>query len=183
MTLRSPLCTYSTLFITAVATTSIAANADLVGSYSLGSGNQEASIQFDFDNGNSHLYTIRWDNQLTGRGVFDLIAAEQSNLFGYDYIAYSFGDFITEVTIGDDQNIGDGSEAPDYVNYWHYWTAEIGQNFESSMIGAGDRNLINGSADAWVFGSNDGPATIPAPATILAVSLTLFTSRRRRSTI
>ena len=179
MNFRSPLFICSTACITCVAATSITANADLVGSYSLGSGDQEATIQFDFDNGNTHLYTIQWDNLMTGRAVFDLILSEQSDLFTFDYIAYSFGDFITGVTIGDDQNLGDGSAAPDYSNYWHYWTADVGENFASSQIGAGDRTLLDGSSDAWVFGSSNAPATIPAPATLALMGMTFFTRRRR----
>ena len=154
--------------------------ADLVDTFQVGEGSAMAQVQFDFLSGNSYLYEVRWDgSNLTGRDVFDLIGAAQPDEFEFTYIAYSFGDFLTSVTIGDDYDFGDGSQAPDFNNYWHYWNRSGGDPWESSMVGFSDRVLENGSSDAWVFGVSDAPQTIPAPATIAVVGA-VFASRRRR---
>jgi len=170
---------YKTLFVSAVITFPLAAQGDLVGTYSVGTGQLEANIQFDFLNGNTHLFTVRWDGEMTGREVFDMIRIERND-FDFSYIEYSFGDFLTGVSMGSDENFGTGTP-PEYLDTWKYWTAEGDGEFVSSSIGFSDRNLINGSSDAWVFGSNDAPATIPAPATLALMGLTLVSRRRRAS--
>jgi hypothetical protein len=153
-----------------------AAAADVVATYDVGSGDLTAEIQFDFFNGNTHLYTLHWDGALTGREVFDVLLSEQPDVFAFEYESYSFGDFLTGVWISDDFDSGVGTP-PDYIDFWHYWTREEGEKHASSMIGFGDRVLQDGSADAWVFGHDGAPATIPAPS---AVALLLLASGRRR---
>ena len=156
------------------------AQAELVGSWSVGEGDSSASIQFDFMDGQSFLFDVSWDGTMTGREVFDLIADDDSErfYFGYEVITYSFGDFLVGVGIEDAYQYGEGSP-PDYADSWHYWTAEGDASWESSMIGFSDRELLDGSRDAWVFGDYDPPAQIPAPATLALFGL-LSTQRRRR---
>ena len=169
-----------TLLISTVISCPLIAQGDLVDTYSIGTGQLEASIQFDFLNGNTHLFNVQWDGEMTGRGVFDMILDERSDIFDFTFIEYSFGDFLTGVIIGSDDNFGTGTP-PDYLDTWKYWTAEGAGEFVSSSIGFSERNLINGSSDAWVFGSYDAPATIPAPATLALMGLTLVSRRRRAS--
>lgn len=162
----------------------LAANgsADLVGSWSLGSGDDHAEVQIDFMNGNSYLFDLAFDDELSGRDVFDLLsdAANTTSDLTFDFtvISYSFGDFLTGITLNDDADYGEGSP-PDYLDTWAYWTAEGGDDWSASMIGFSDRMLVDGSRDAWVFGTGAAPATIPAPATI-AVALFVRGDRRRR---
>ena len=155
--------------------------ADLIDTFQVGEGSAMAQIQFDFLSGNSYLYEVRWDgSEMTGRDVFDLIDAAQPEYFDFTYIAYDFGDFLTSVTIGSDSDFGDGSEAPDYMNYWHYWNRSGDESWQSSMIGFSDRVLEDGSWDGWVFGVSDAPQEIPAPATIGVIGAVFASCRRRR---
>ena len=48
-----------------------------------------------------------------------------------------------------------------------------------AMLGASDRILTNGSADAWVFGSGDAPQSVPSPG-LAAFALTMLRRRARR---
>ena len=157
------------------------AQAELIDTFEIGEGSAMAQIQFDFMVGHTYLYEIRWDgSEMTGRDVFDLIASAQPNSFDFTYISYSFGDFLTSVTIGDDFDAGDGSEAPDYVNYWHYWNRIDGGSWESSMTGFSDRLLEDGSWDGWVFGAADAPQEIPSPGALAIAGIALLTTRARR---
>lgn len=157
------------------------ARADLVDSFVIGQGSSSAEIQFDFSNGNSYHYELHWDGgELSGRDIFDVILKEQGSFFSFNIQAYDWGEFLTEISISNDNDSGDGSEPP-YLNYWHYWTAEAGNPWEFSMIGFTDRFLSNGSRDAWVFGTEDSPATIPIPAAgFLLCTFAGLISRRRR---
>ena len=159
---------------------SLSAHADLVDTFSVGEGDSNASIQFDFLDGNSFLVEIAWDGALTGREAFDLIEAEgQAFDFEFQYESYSFGDFLTGVNIEQSYNYGTGT-APDYVDVWHYWTAEADDAWMLSSIGFSSRLLVDGSRDAWVFGTTDGPFQIPAPATLALFGLIPIGKKRRR---
>ena len=177
-TLCSPFSRYlhiSTIACVLLACTAV--RADLVDTFQVGEGSATAEIQFDFSNGNSYLYILQWEGNLTGRDVFDAILQDQPGYFDFTIQQYDWGDFLTGIQIGDDTDSGDGSTPP-YLNYWHYWTAETTNPWEMSMIGFSDRILLDGSRDAWVFGSDAMPATIPAPAA--GVVLCTLRSRRRR---
>ena len=154
--------------------------ADLVDTFVVGQGDSNASIQFDFLDGNSYLVEIAWDGELTGREAFDLIEAEGASFdFEFQYESYSFGDFLTGVNIEFSYNYGTGTP-PDYVDVWHYWTADGTDPWALSAIGFSDRLLIDGSRDAWVFGTNDAPFQIPAPATLALFGLLPIGRKRRR---
>jgi len=154
------------------------AMAGLVSTQTIGSGASSASLQFDFENGNTHIVNVRWDGMLTGFGALELVASQATD-GRLDYLSFSFGKFVTGLGVGGDYQYGEGELWP-IENYWHYWTAEGDAAFEAAMFGAADRALQNGSRDAWVFGSSAAPAAIPAPGA-LALAACAGLSRRRRA--
>ena len=140
-------------------------HADLVDRWGVGAGSSTAMIQFDFLSGNTYVVDLFFEGSMSGQEAIEMIAggsADAGFSFSYDVINYSFGDFLVEIELDADADYGDGSTPP-YLDYWHYWTSESGGAWEESMIGFGDRILTDGAADAWVFGTADAPATIPAP--------------------
>jgi hypothetical protein len=153
-------------------------NAAIVNAYSVGSGNKSATIQIDFENGNGYLVNYSWS--ANAHSSWDAMLAIDAALpnMSMQYDTYSFGVFLTGVTIGADTNYGQGDVEP-YENYWHLWTKDSAQ-WEQAMFGASDRNLVNGASDAWVFGSSTVPQNIPAPgAAVVFMASTFFTRRRR----
>lgn len=158
------------------------AHGELVETWSVGSGAASAEIQIDFMNGNTYVFDLAFEGEIRGRDVFDLVRDEAATIddlsFDFSLISYSFGDFLTGITLNQDSDYGEGSP-PDYLDTWAYWTAEGAGDWSSSMIGFSDRILVDGSRDAWVFGTGAGPATIPAPATV-AFALFLRGGRARR---
>jgi len=158
-------------------TLTVGATAGLVSTQTIGSGAKSASLQFDFENGNTHLVNVRWDGTLTGFGALELMSTQAAG-GRLDYLSFSFGKFVTGLGVGGDYQYGEGELWP-VENYWHYWTAEGDAAFEAAMFGAADRTLQDGSRDAWVFGSATAPVVIPAPGVLaLAVCAGLLRSRR-----
>ena len=154
------------------------ANAAIVDTYSVGSGNKSATIQIDFENGNGYLINYSWS--ASAQSSWDAMLAIDSALpnMSMQYDTYSFGVFLTGVTIGADTNYGQGDVEP-YENYWHLWTKDSAQ-WEQAMFGASDRILVNGASDAWVFGSSTVPQNIPAPGAAVVFMASAFFTRRRR---
>lgn len=156
------------------------ANADLVGSYSVGTGVHASYLQFEFANSNTYLYEVRYDGSLRGDDLFAIVAAAQPGFFSYEAVNFSFGDALFGVSIGADANEGFGSP-PNYLDYWHYWTRENGTSaWTSSMVGFGDRTVSNGSWDGWVFNSDAQPSAVPAPGAAFALAAVTTLPRRRR---
>ena len=165
------------MVLATIASVTVDVSADIVSEFDLGTGANTSTILFQFTNENQYLYTIRYDEPMTGRTAFDLISDEQPGYFIPDIQTSSFGDFLFGVAIGDDEDAGSGT-APEYLDYWHYWTKESASaEWEFSMVGFSDRSLSDGSVDGWVFNSDNAP--IPAPAAVSAV-LGLGLIRRRR---
>jgi hypothetical protein len=168
-----------------IASAAIATNgvvqADLVGSYTVGSGSSTSYLQFEFANSNAYLYEVRYDGSLRGNDLLAIVAAAQPGFFSYQVVSFSFGDALFGVTIGTDADEGFGAP-PDYLDYWHYWIRESASaNWSNSMIGFADRTVSNGSWDGWVFDSNDAPVGVPAPAVgVVIASAACFGRRRRR---
>ena len=158
----------------------------IVASYTVGTGAQSSTVQFDFvtlGSGatNTYLYEVRHDAGLFGDDLFAIIAAEQPTNFAFEVITFSFGDALFSVGIGSDSASGFGT-APDYLDYWHYWTRESAvQLWNESLIGFGDRAVSDGSWDGWVFNSGGAPATVPAPGALALFALVGL--RRARRTI
>lgn len=181
--LREPTFIIRSVITTAMLLPVSSIHADLAGRWDVGAGSSTAMIQFDFLSGNSYVVDLFFEGSMSGQEALELIAADSTDAgfaFDYDVISYSFGDFLVEIELDSDADYGDGSTPP-YVDYWHYWTSDASGGWEESMIGFGDRILTDGAADAWVFGTADAPATIPAPAT-LAILLPALAGRRRRRT-
>ena len=144
----------------------------IVASYTVGTGTQSSIVQFDFVTlgsaaTNTYLYEVRHDAGLFGDDLFAIIAAEQPTNFAFEVITFSFGDALFSVGIGSDSASGFGT-APDYLDYWHYWTRE------SAVVS-------DGSWDGWVFNSGGAPVTVPAPGALALFALVGL--RRARRTI
>jgi hypothetical protein len=171
-----PVCTkFVAMIVCGAATSSLLG--EIVDEFDLGTGANTSTILFQFTNENQYLYTIRYDDDMTGRTAFDLISDAQPGYFVADISESSFGDFLVGLGIGDDFDSGSGT-APEYLDYWHYWTKEVEtEAWLFSQVGFSDRDLSDGSVDGWVFNSNDAP--IPAPA-VLPAALGLGLIRRRR---
>jgi hypothetical protein len=144
----------------AIAISNPHAFAGVVASYDVGTGASTSTIQVDFTNGNAYQVTLRWDTAMNG---FDALQAATSAIAGaaLAYDAYPFGNFVTGIGFDADYEYGNGDLWP-IENYWHYWT-EVNGQWEMAMFGASDRMLVDGSKDAWVFGSSDVPQAVPAP--------------------
>lgn len=144
----------------AIAISNPHAFAGIVASYDVGAGASTSTIQVDFTNGNAYQVTLRWDTAMNG---FDALQAATSAITGaaLAYDAYPFGNFVTGIGFDADYEYGNGDLWP-IENYWHYWT-EVNGQWEMAMFGASDRMLVDGSKDAWVFGSSDLPQAVPAP--------------------
>lgn len=156
------------------------AYAALVDSFVVGSGASASFVQFQFTNANTYLYEVRYDGAMTGKGLFAIIGSAQPGFFSYTFDTYSFGDFVTGITVGADSDSGYGTP-PDYLDYWHYWTrAAAADGWTESFIGFGDRAVSNGSWDGWVFNSAGAPSAVPAPGAIALVAFAAVARRRRR---
>lgn len=181
----------SSLFIgsTVFATTT---HAELAGRWAVGAGDSLATIQFDFLDGDTYVFDFSFDEAqgpVTGQDVIEALASDDlagvpvgGSLFDFEYevISYSFGDFLVGIGIDDSYHYGDGSEGPDYVNYWHYWTRDSSDlEWSSSMVGFGSRVLTDGVEDAWVFGTDAPPSVVPLPGTLAIVAGGLMLHRRR----
>ncbi len=153
-------------------------HAAIVDTFTVGSGDKSASIQIDFENGNGYLINYSWS--ASAHSSWDAMLAVDTALsnMSMQYDTYSFGVFLTGVTIDADTNYGQGDVEP-YENYWHFWTKDSGQ-WEQAMFGASDHPLVNGGSDAWVFGSSTAPQNIPAPGVAMLIMASAFGARRRR---
>ena len=153
-------------------------HAAIVDTFTVGFGDKSASIQIDFENGNGYLINYSWS--ASAHSSWDAMLAVDAALanMSMQYDTYSFGVFLTGVTIGADTNYGQGDVEP-YENYWHLWIKDSAQ-WEQAMFGASDRILVNGASDAWVFGSSTVPQNIPAPGAAVVFMASALVARRRR---
>jgi hypothetical protein len=154
------------------------ASAAIVQTYEVGQGGTTSSIQVDFGNGNGYLFTVRFDGSLTGLGALQLMAAEVPG-FTLELESFPWGELVAGMGVGTDYDFGTGDLWP-VENYWHYWVQNDAWEWVWSPEGAGDRQLSQGSFDAWVFGSAAAPQPIPAAPTFAAIAAAALTRRRRR---
>ena len=166
---RFPSVSFSVLLT--ITLTSAVSHADFVGNYTVGTGAHSSTLQFQFTNGNAYHYEVFYNDTLHGRDLFTIVAAAQPGFFSYQIESFSFGDALLGVTIGSDSDAGFGT-APEYLDYWHYWTMEAGQGaWSESFIGFGDRLVTDGSSDGWVFNSLSAPEVVPAPSALALLSV------------
>lgn len=156
------------------------AHAGIVDTFSVGTGASTSTIQIDFANGNGYVISYSWDGPATGWSALLAIDAALTDM-AIQYQTFSFGVFLTGISIGADHNYGTGDLWP-IENYWHYWTAQPTDapgSWTSSVTGAADRALTNGARDAWVFGSPALPQAVPAPGALVMLALGGARGRRR----
>ncbi|MSR41891.1 MAG: hypothetical protein EXS10_08345 [Phycisphaerales bacterium] len=162
-------------------------NAAIVASYTVGSGAQTSTVQFDFvtlgtGDTNTYLYEVQHGGGLYGDDLFAIIASAQPSLFSYEIMTFSFGDALYSVGIGSDSAAGFGT-APDYLDYWHYWTrGGAADAWSESWVGFSDRAVSDGSWDGWVFNLWGAPATVPVPAALALFGIFGLQRTRRRAT-
>ena len=165
----------------AVISFAVPAHAAIIDTFSVGTGASTSTIQIDFGSGNGYIISYSWDGAATGWSALLAIDAADTDM-AIQYQTFSFGVFLTGISIGPDHDYGTGDLWP-IENYWHYWTAQptdAPDSWNSSMIGAADRVLVNGARDAWVFGSPALPQAIPAPGALVTLSVAGALARRRR---
>ncbi len=151
----------------------------IIDSFNVGTGANLATIQIDQEDGDGYLFLVAFDSPSFSSwdALLEIDAALPSLSLTYE--TYSWGMFLTGVSIDGDTDYGTGDLWP-VENWWHFWLRDSGVWTQSS-IGATDRVLFNGASDAWTFGSPVPPQGAPAPGT-LALSLSswvVFRGRRR----
>ncbi|MBL9140523.1 MAG: hypothetical protein JNK53_01540 [Phycisphaerae bacterium] len=155
------------------------ASAAIVQSFDVGTGASTSTVQVDFSNGNGYLFTLHYSGSLTGLGALQLMAAEVPS-FTLQTDSFPWGELVSGLGVGSDFEYGTGDLWP-IENYWHYWVHNDAYEWAWSPEGATDRQLFNGSADAWVFGTGVPPQPIPgAPVLALATLFVRVGSRSRR---
>jgi len=154
------------------------AHGAIIGTFDVGVGSNAASIQFDQEDGDGYIFNVRWDalHYTSWDAIIDIDAALDS--VSITYQTFSWGYFLTGVTIDGDTNYGVGDLWP-IENYWHFWVHDTG-SWMQAQFGASDRILTNGLSDAWVFGSSALPQIVPAPGAMALTLLSLATCRARR---
>lgn len=165
----------SAVFITAASTT--AADAGIVATFDVGAGNNQATIQIDQEDGDTYLYSLRFASDSISSWDALLAIDAELDSFSLEYQTYSFGVFLTGITIEGDRDYGTGDLWP-IPNYWHFWI-DTAEGWSLAPFGAQSRMLSAGSADAWVFGTNAAPQVIPAPAVGIGALLMMGFARRR----
>jgi len=153
------------------------ASAGLIATYEVGEGTHSAAIQIDQEDGDTYLFNVHFSGDVysSWNAMLDIDASLDSVSLQYD--TYSWGVFLTGITIDGDTDVGYGDLWP-IENYWHFWLRDTG-SWEMAMFGATDRSLFDGAFDAWVFGSPQAPQSVPAPGA-LALMLTWAAACRGR---
>ena len=68
-------------------------------------------FRIHLSNGNTYVFDVAFDDELRGRDVFDLVTAAADTIedltFDFTVISYSFGDFLTGITLNDDSDFGE----------------------------------------------------------------------------
>ena len=152
-------------------------HAAIIDTYSIGTGANFASIQIDQEDGDGYLFNVHWDsaNYTSWDALVDIDSEVDALSMTYD--TYSWGIFLTGISIDGDLDYGTGDQWP-IENFWHFWIHGTGA-WEMAMTGATDSVLVDGARDAWVFGSAIPPQSVPAPGSI-AITLASIAACRGR---
>lgn len=127
---------------------------DVVVEYWAGSGSNEAVVVIDFGV-ESFAFGYRWDGGTKhGKDLMDAVAAAGA----LNYTETS--GFLSTISYCGYLNIGQGGWPADW---WSYFTSSSGQGWVVSDVGFADRELSNGSWDAWAHQTTDDwpPAHLP----------------------
>jgi len=157
------------------------AGAAIIDTFDVGAGQYSSSVQIDFANGNGYTFNVHWqDASTTGWDLLLTIAADLDSV-ELDYSTSEFGVFLQGIEVMGDVDWGVGAGWPEIEDYWHYWTAEPGEDdWSFAMVGADLRTVSDGSLDGWVFLSPDAPQALPAPGALLLLAMAGACRRRRR---
>ena len=140
----------------------------------VGTGADSAYLYIEWADSFSVDFTINFDTApTTGLGLFDIIESNTSLTTVRDDLGW--GVFIDGISYEGHSNIGFGGGE----DWWHYWVKDVGQqDWVSSSVGAGDRDVYDGYSDGWIYGSAGAP--VPEPATIALLALGGLMLRKRR---
>lgn len=155
------------------------AGAAIVQTYEVGLGSKTSTIQIDFSSGDGALFTLHYDGAPTSWSALQTLESQVPG-FALSAEVFPFGVFVTGLGVGGLWDFGTGDQWPVVENYWHFWTRGASGAWESAGFGPSDRVLVDGSADAWVFGSPAAPQEVPAPAAGALLALAGLTRTRRR---
>lgn len=159
-------------------------NGSRVISEDVGTGTNTSDVVVDFGP-QSYDFKVHYNTAINGIQALQLIQASSDLRVSTEH--FSFGDFVNGIDYGGYADTGDGSTPPAFADYWAYYTGD-GTSWTSSLVGAGDRLLSNGSYDGWVWNPAQSTApdfaVAPEPASALALAaaavIGLLPRRRRR---
>jgi hypothetical protein len=152
-----------------LAGTAADARAEIVETFVVGTGSATSTVQVDFANGNGYLFTVHHAGGLSGLGALHLFAQAVPG-FTLEVETFPFGDLVAGIGVGTDYDYGTGDLWP-VENYWHYWITDAAGAWIWAPMGAGDRLLADGSADAWVFGTDQSPQPVPGTPVLSVLAL------------
>ncbi|MBM4102256.1 MAG: hypothetical protein FJ256_08375, partial [Phycisphaerae bacterium] len=89
-----------------------AADAALVATFDVGAGNNQATIQIDQDDGDTYLYSFHFASESISSWDALLAIDAELDSFSLEYQTYSFGVFLTGITIDGDRDYGTGDLWP-----------------------------------------------------------------------
>ncbi len=139
----------------------------------VGTGVNSAYLYVEWSDGFAADFTVSFDTApTTGLGLLDIIESETT--LTTIRTVHSWG-----ITI--DGMAYEGHSDPGYVSgddWWHYWVKDAGQqDWASSGVGAGDRNVYDDYSDGWIYGR---AGAVPEPATMALLALGGLMLRKRR---
>ena len=126
----------------------------------VGTGVNTASVYIEWSDGFNIEFIVHFgidaNETTTGQGLIDIIEAEtELTTMRVDYV---WGELIDGISYQEHSDAG-------YIEgelWWHYWENDAGScnPWFLSMIGAGNRIVTHGDADAWIYGRGDEPPAI-----------------------
>lgn len=132
---------------------------DVVISEEVGSGVNASYVIIDYGY-TSYALKYNWTEPING---LDMLFELESLIPGFDFgiKQTAWGPQVVSFSYNGSYENGDGtSDSNGY--YWGYFTGDSPFSLEESWIGAPDRNLFNGSWDAWKWTTYPpGPINIP----------------------
>jgi len=124
----------------------------------VGNGVNEARVYIEWSDGFSVEFLVRFGraeaDTTTGLGLINIIETEtELTTVRNDY---GWGVFVDGISYLDHSDAGFGGGDL----WWHYWIDDAGSRdrWESPWVGAPDRIIAHGDADAWIYGHGETPA-------------------------